>query len=660
MKILAMSISNLRSFKYEESDLVGVEFGIDKLNLIIGPNGAGKSNLMEIIARTFSNLFNIDYSNGNEDFGRLIAVQHTPTGINAELTTPNSLTKNRSYKDKPSVIKLKVILEQSDIDNLNQVKSKKEILRNIDDRLYDVRSGDSYKDIFNHLEEIPSSPTEYDITLSDASSMSNQSRSFQVVSTPNIAFWYLRSFQMLRNAIDSYNDYLRPEIFTSFTTNNPNNNYEAALDSIGIDPTSSTPIARFNPMIQVLSVQERLNDITLEYSPIDSNFASMGRETKYRNLERQAALRSFLGGMTMAQSMSFEFVKEMILKSCYELIRTKKSLNEVIQEINANDLILSGLNSQLKWFDMKLSLVEFDPQRLFIRFKLVEGNHSAEVVDLSSGQKAIFNIASAIALTKVTDAVVIIDEIENHLHPGVQAKLRKMLLDGTSSGSQVIAVTHSPVFIDSSTLQYTYRVHHKSGFSMITECKEAFATARSKDLEAILNYTNGARIFFTDKVLLVEGITDELFFRAFFDRRNKGNEIEVMNVGGDTGKMVPWRTLVEAIGVEVFQVNDFDQAVIETVPAPVRLRPKPRNAGLDRTYFSSQDLIRIDQTIVNVKSHNKYYLKEGSLEEYYESTIPKTKTRKFERVVDFLGTNDWSKLNFNTELDEIASSVDSV
>lgn len=658
MKIVKVDISNIRSFKHHNNGYDSIKFGIDKLNLIIGPNGAGKSNLMEIIARIFSNIFNVDYGNGDGDLNRLIAVNGMPTIINTDLVTPPSLTKNRRFKNSPSVIKLKIKLEQSDIDNLNQVNSAKEILKNIDNRLYQVNGSDSYKNIFDHLGNIPEIPTTYEIILSDEATMHNQNRSYSLVSPENIAYWYLRSYHMLRNAIDNYNDYLRPELFTQIQQNNPSYNYEAALDSVGIDANVCIPIVRFNPLLQILSVQERLNEVTLDYTPIDTSLGSNNRENKQRSLERQANMRSFLGGINTAQSMTFEFIKELILRKCLEEISTNKTVVQVVTEINSSYTVLQELNNQLEWFGIKVMLDEFDVSRLYIRLKMIEGNHEADVIDLSSGQKAIVNIASAIALTKVTDAVVIIDEIENHLHPGVQSKLQKMLLNGGSTGSQIIAVTHSPVFIDSSTLKYTYRVHNENGYSNITECGSAFNSVRSKDLEVILNYTNGARIFFTNKVLLVEGISDELFFRAYLNRRVSGSEIEVLNVGGDTGRMLPWRNLIETLGVKVFQINDLDQAYDTTNPRPVLLTPRIRGQGLLRSHFSPTDLARIDQTIQDERSHNRIHLKHGSLEEYYTSSIIRTKRNKPDRVIDFLSSGDWTRVNHDDELNIIVGFIE--
>src|SRR6266700_450542 len=108
MRIISIAVSNIRSFKYDPTLSTKIEFGTKDLNLIIGPNGAGKSNLMEIIARLFSNIYNADYANSNDDLNRLIQTQVQPSDVNTQAYIPSSLTKNRDFKDKPSHIRIEV------------------------------------------------------------------------------------------------------------------------------------------------------------------------------------------------------------------------------------------------------------------------------------------------------------------------------------------------------------------------------------------------------------------------------------------------------------------------------------------------------------------------------------------------------------------------
>jgi putative ATP-dependent endonuclease of the OLD family len=658
MRIVSVAVSNIRSFKYDPRLTTKVKFGLKDLNLIIGPNGAGKSNLMEVIARLFSNIYNADYANNNGDLNQLIQTQVQPTQLNTANFMPNSLTKNRNFKNKPSKIQIKIQLDKTDIENLKRIKTKADVLKKIDNKFY-IESVTGYKDIFNYLDQIPARPKIYTITLSDQETYNSVSHILEEVGDKTLASVYLKSYQMLRNAINIYNDYLKPEQFKVITQNSPPNiSYEQALDSVGIKYGVDKPIENLLPLLQILSVQERLAEISLDYTPLEgSNGSNLSRDNRSRQYDRQSNNRSLLGGINNAQSISFELIKELILREAFDYIVDSLNVVEVITKINSNNKLLAELNDLLSWFSLNIKLIEFEPSRSYVRFELTEGQHSANIIDLSSGQRAIMNIASALALTKITDAVVIIDEIENHLHPSIQTKLREMLQAASGNSSEVIAITHSAIFVNSKTLKNTARVYHNNGYSTVKMCGGALIGPRAKTLGAVLNYTNGSRIFFTNRVLFVEGPSDELFFTAYVFKFHASEDIEVLSVGGDEGNMANWRPIVEALGVKVYQINDLDQAIKGTAPQPAPICSGHQGISHSRVCFSLSDLTRVDTVITGRKAQSQYILTQGSLEEYYTSTIAKTKNLKMDRVIDFLSSGDWTRVQNGPELSSIIADV---
>ncbi len=82
----------------------------------------------------------------------------------------------------------------------------------------------------------------------------------------------------------------------------------------------------------------------------------------------------------------------------------------------------------------------------------------------------------------------------------------------------------------------------------------------------ILDYDNTSRIFFVNKVILVEGEGDELFFRYYLDKYLDGNgneeetEIEIVNIGGKSAQD-KWRCFLEKWGIKVYYVGDWDNVV---------------------------------------------------------------------------------------------------
>lgn len=655
MRIVSIAISNIRSFKYDPDYKTQIDFDTNGLNLIIGPNGAGKSNLMEIIARLFTNIYNVDYAGSDFDLTRLVNTQHNAQVVNTLIHAPNTYTKNRDFQDKPSSLKIVIQLEATDISNLRLIKKHKDVLKNVDDKFYTESEANGYKSIYEHLDDIPSSPTQYTIELSDADHTGPGTRIFKEVSEPSIASRYLRSYQMLINAIHTYNDYLKPEQFNNILRTNPNTNLEMPLAELGINPRVNKPIENLLPLIQILNVQERLAEITLTYASTDNVQTNQSVDARVRQLDRQNNQKGLLGGIVSNQSESFEKLKELILQDCFRLISNKNNVKDVVKEVNKSNELISNLNKQLQWFGLSIKLSEFVPRRAFIRLECTESEHTAEIIDLSSGQRAILNIASALALTTVTHSVVVIDEIENHLHPSVQVKLREMLINIASTTSEVIAITHSAIFVTTDTLKNTARVFHKDGYSAIKMCGDALSTTRTRQLSAILNYSNGSRIFFTNKVLVVEGESDELFFNAYINKFSPITDIEVLRVDGDAGAF--WKPIISEFGVEVYLIHDLDEVLKRFTTRPTLTKTLPRAMSLDKTYFTPTDYTEALSIRTKLRRRKEFILKEGAIEEYVDSTIPKIKSRKIERMLAFLNNDDWSKFVNKREVEQIMKLI---
>jgi len=87
-------------------------------------------------------------------------------------------------------------------------------------------------------------------------------------------------------------------------------------------------------------------------------------------------------------------------------------------------------------------------------FYLSDGNNQYEVSEMSAGERAIFPILVDFANLKINNSIIIIDEIELHLHPPLQqAFLRALPHLGTNN--QFIITTHSdyvPMITDESKI----------------------------------------------------------------------------------------------------------------------------------------------------------------------------------------------------------------
>jgi predicted ATP-dependent endonuclease of OLD family len=82
-----------------------------------------------------------------------------------------------------------------------------------------------------------------------------------------------------------------------------------------------------------------------------------------------------------------------------------------------------------------------------------------------------------------------------------------------------------------------------------------------KNLVRMINSQNNERVFFADRAVLVEGITDRLVVASLLDggsvRFANNDAIEIVEVGGK-GNFAEYRKLLEALHTPSFVVADLD------------------------------------------------------------------------------------------------------
>jgi ABC-type lipoprotein export system ATPase subunit len=179
----------------------------------------------------------------------------------------------------------------------------------------------------------------------------------------------------------------------------------------------------------------------------------------------------------------------------------------------------------------------------------------------SSGEKELLTYLFAIYALNVRDALIVIDEPELHLHPRWQTILLALFERLTlETGNQFLLATHSPVFVSPASIQYVSRVYAKEQKSNIVRIKSDHLP-QAKHLFAIVNSQNNERMFFADKVVLVEGISDRLFLDAVF--RHLGvydrsvQTCEIISVGGK-GFFSAYEKVLQACQVPYAIVADLD------------------------------------------------------------------------------------------------------
>jgi predicted ATP-dependent endonuclease of OLD family len=232
-------------------------------------------------------------------------------------------------------------------------------------------------------------------------------------------------------------------------------------------------------------------------------------------------------------------------------------------------------------------------------------------------------------------SLVLIDEAENHLHPAIQAQLRELLVN--QFHSQVFVITHSAIFVNTRTLSSTIRFFLDSTGTRHKKCKDALH-GNAKSIVNVLNYSNGARIFFTTKVVIVEGPSDQDFITAVIRHNYPNEDIEVL-AAGDKYQVMKWKTIIERLGVKVCTIRDLDAAKKGSIKT---IRDVKKDRSLRRSDVAPEERELLTANMNNAAREHDYILARGAIEEYIPGGVSNY-SNKTAHMRAFLDGSYWNK-----------------
>ncbi len=151
--------------------------------------------------------------------------------------------------------------------------------------------------------------------------------------------------------------------------------------------------------------------------------------------------------------------------------------------------------------------------------------------------------------------IILIDEPEIHLHPSI---IRKFLyiLDEKKCKKQIFFTTHHPSFVQARYLKNTWRISRNERGSTCVHRMSPNDIDTKRFIQEI-NDDNSAMLF-SEKVLLVEGVSDRIFMREMinkFYRKNK--DIKVVYTSGK-GSVDLYADLCEVYNIPYAVMLDKD------------------------------------------------------------------------------------------------------
>jgi putative ATP-dependent endonuclease of the OLD family len=246
----------------------------------------------------------------------------------------------------------------------------------------------------------------------------------------------------------------------------------------------------------------------------------------------------------------------------------EKDQGKALSEFKA-DANLVELTALLKDLGYEWTLETVNPLKNQYDVRLSKQGTSFLVGAASSGERELLTYLFAIFALNVRDALIIVDEPELHLHPKWQKTLLRLFVRlSQATGNQFLMATHSPTFVSPESIQYVSRVFSVNQQSRVLRLN-ASQLPEAKHLLNIVNSQNNERLFFADNVVLVEGLSDRMFFEAVLDHFGRSSSrtgtTEVISVGGK-GLFAAYARVLTACHIPYALIADRDY--VEQVGTP--------------------------------------------------------------------------------------------
>ena len=597
MKINSIRVSNILSFEHQDNidQCQEIKFG-DGLNIIIGPNGAGKSNFLEIVNQLFNNalFFGCQYV---ED--HIIAKKNNKPNVNLQETLKptnraHGLVKNHHSDTEKKQIQIDIGLSETDKDNLVFIQQNLEEITKLFKKYAVGHPQFPTSVTTEELKQINSVTLLFEDSGNTAklANMTNQ-----VNETITFVLLYLQNFNFLQYIILIAN--------TEDGKNwKPLNNTFSMISSY----------RNYNALSQNFTVQQSENNAVAQIKTDMQNEKFLHAENK--------------------EPIVFTYVKHKIGYAFHNMLiehgyDEKKDQAEEITEptyVKINDILKKTLGLKLHVTKQHQNTLEYP-----FDFLDEKTGEKISIQELSGGEKGILHFILSIFGYDLENGVMIIDEPEIHIHPQMQQQYLEMMLESVQHMTmQIIAVTHSPEFVNSKTIDGCLRFYRdKDGYTKVLVPK---LDNRERDLVRILDYTKATRVLFSNKVVLVEGDSDAYFYRFYYDQYKKNeDELPTLEFQYMMSKdyYSDWKKFFNDWQIETHFIRDKDDF-------------GGTNSDIEKKY-----------------GEGIYILKKGKLEDY----IGNKKSNKLENAIDFCKSrfNDWKdNPDYKEKIEELNQIFDKI
>lgn len=190
--------------------------------------------------------------------------------------------------------------------------------------------------------------------------------------------------------------------------------------------------------------------------------------------------------------------------------------------------------------------------------------------------------------------VLLIDEPELYLHPQAIELLRESLLSLSNQTFQVIFSTHSPLLIGRAHALQT-RIIYKNADNKtavrerLTTASAAFA-AHEHHAEAVFSIQSATHLLFSEKVLLVEGKTEQMLLPHIYQAvhgHSFAHDKGCIVSGSSSSALMPMMQILQSVGFAPKVLTDLD-FIFKVAPKAGLVNPADQDFVACKNWFATQ------------------------------------------------------------------------
>ena len=480
MKIRELKISNLMSFPYIEDfdnfdwmNFEKIENNLD-MNILIWANGSGKSNFIEIINQFCRNLI-LDYTFDEEILNNKKESDYKQA-IQLVWKLAYKLTKHTKFQDKPSEIEITIELFDADFDNIwfvcKNVKKINTIIEKYSELSYRFPHF-NFNNIKNEIKEI---------RLKAEFDEKKQEFIIEKTSLTPMEFFCLTCIQE-RELL-----YICSYIHNKRESKNWNSAREPLKSTFTIlssqrDSIEWKYLNEFQDFDNYIFKRNEENNINLDWY-----YKCLW---KIRNIMRKPH--------QYTKNPIWE--KEIIIDESRETTLYQSDFWKNLVSLVENFLHKKLNINYIQWsINLQLQNPDWEP---------------CYFDDLSAWQQSLLLIIFCLLWNDLENGFMVIDEPELHIHPQLQKEL-SLLFNHINKRywTQFFLSTYSALFINEDNITNVYRFSKENWWTKVFTPYIKIAPDDAK-LVHLLRFENLSKIFFVNKIIMVEWDSDLYFFSHY-------------------------------------------------------------------------------------------------------------------------------------------------